>query len=325
MRWGWMVACAAAGWAAAGGGMRAAAQDASGAALVAGLHAVFGEHHARAVHAKGIVLEGSFTPTAEAAQLSTAAVFAGGAVPVTARFSDFAGIPAIPDTDPNASPRGFAVRFTPASGDGLDLVTHSFNGFPVPTAAEFGVFVHALAASGAGAPKPTPLDTYLAAHPVAKTFLTAQIPPPVSYATVAYFGVNAMTLSGPRGQTVVRLRWVPGAGQHSLDPAALAGKGPDYLADEIRARLAQGPVTFDLVAQLAGAGDRADDPSVAWPESRRQVRLGTVTLTRLAADQAGQDKALVFLPGNLPPGMAAADPMLQVRSEAYAVSGSERQ
>ena len=30
--------------------------------LVNALHAAFGEHHARAVHAKGILLEGSFAP-----------------------------------------------------------------------------------------------------------------------------------------------------------------------------------------------------------------------------------------------------------------------
>ena len=50
-----------------------AAQDAPAHAspldLVNGLHTAFGEHHARAVHTKGVMLEGSFTPAMDAAQV----------------------------------------------------------------------------------------------------------------------------------------------------------------------------------------------------------------------------------------------------------------
>ena len=65
----------------------------------------------RAVHAKGIVLEGKFTPSPSAASLSKAPHLQSTTIPVTIRFSNFAGVPAIPDTDPNASPRGMAVKF----------------------------------------------------------------------------------------------------------------------------------------------------------------------------------------------------------------------
>jgi hypothetical protein len=38
----------------------------------------------------------------------------------------FAGVPAIPDTDPKASPRGLAVKFHLPDGADTDLVTHSY-------------------------------------------------------------------------------------------------------------------------------------------------------------------------------------------------------
>jgi hypothetical protein len=38
----------------------------------------------------------------------------------------FAGVPAIPDTDPKASPRGLAVKFHLPEGTDTDLVTHSY-------------------------------------------------------------------------------------------------------------------------------------------------------------------------------------------------------
>src|SRR6478672_7160885 len=79
----------------------------------------------RANHAKGIVAEGSFQPSAAGAQLSTAALFAGASVPVTVRFSDATGIPAIPDGDPNASPHGMAVRFQLPDGSQMDIVANS--------------------------------------------------------------------------------------------------------------------------------------------------------------------------------------------------------
>jgi catalase len=167
-------------------------QKSTPAGLVDALNGVFGKQtDNRAVHAKGIVLEGKFTPSPEAAALSKAPHLQGTAVPVTVRFSDFAGVPAIPDSDPNASPRGMAVKFHLPDGSDTNIVTHSYNGFPTATADEFQQLLIALAASGPDAPKPTPLEKFFETHPIAKTFLTAEKPAPVSFGTLPYFGVNS--------------------------------------------------------------------------------------------------------------------------------------
>src|SRR5215469_16854559 len=57
-----------------------------------GVHAGF-----RANHAKGIVVEGTFKASPEAAALSKAVLFDGSAIPATVRFSDSTGIPDLPD------------------------------------------------------------------------------------------------------------------------------------------------------------------------------------------------------------------------------------
>ncbi len=138
--------------------------------------------------------------------------------------------------------------------------------------------------------------------------------------------MNAFTFIDARGHmTAVRYRFVPKAGAHFLDPAAAKMKDPDYLKQENAARIAAAPVRFDWYAQIAGPGDRIDDPSIAWPEARRQVLLGTITIDTMATDQAGLDKALIFLPGNVPDGIAPADPMVAIRTAAYPVSFGERQ
>jgi catalase len=86
-----------------------------------------------------------------------------------------------------------------------------------------------------------------------------------------------------------------------------------------------GPVIFDWYAQIAEVGDVIGDPSVAWPESRRLVNLGTVRIDGIAPDPAVTDKATMFLPLNVPDGIAAADPMLGVRQAAYPLSFQHRQ
>ena len=137
--------------------------------MVDALHTTFGDHHSRAVHAKGTIVEGSFTPDAAARGLTAAALFSGPKVPVTARFSDFTGIPTIPDNVGDANPRGFAVKFKAPGGD-FDIVTHSFNGFPTRTSAEFRELLLAIPVSGKDAAKPTALDKFLAAHPDRQDF-----------------------------------------------------------------------------------------------------------------------------------------------------------
>jgi catalase len=304
---------------------KTAAQDVDPAELVKDIHAIFGEHHERAVHAKGVVLEATFEPAAEARRMSKAAVFAGN-IKATVRLSDTTGIPQIPDADPNASPHGLAVKFTLADGSEMDVVTHSFNGFPAANAAEFGEFLKAAAASGPGAAKPTPIEQYLKAHPNAVPFVTQQNSPPESFATTTYFGVNAFAFTdGSGNKTIVRYRFVPQDGDKYLDAAAAASKGPNYLLDEIAERIAKGPVAFDWFAQVAKPGDKADDPSTPWPEDRPLVKLGTLAITAKAADQEGLSKSLLFLPNNVPDGIEPADPMIDVRSQAYPISFSERQ
>ena len=294
--------------------------------LIDALRSVFGNHHARAVHAKGILLDGQFMPTPEARELSQAALFAGPAVPVLVRFSDFAGIPEIPDTADEARPHGFAAKFRLGQGSETDVAAHSFNGFPVATSDELGQLFRAIAASGADVAKPTPLDRFLATHPIAQAFLTRPKPAPVSYATLSYFGVNSFRFVDRQGRgTYVRCRFVPQAGERFLDADAVKSKGPNYLSEEIAPRVAAAPVRFDWLAQISGPGDVIDDPSVAWPETRRLVRLGRIEIIRMVDDQASADKAALFGPVNLLPGIEAADPMLRVRDATYLLSFRDRQ
>jgi len=294
--------------------------------LVDAFNAVFGVHPGlRANHPKGVVLEGTFTPSSSAPSLTKAAHLQKrkAPIPVTVRFSAGSGLPTVPDT--NDMPRGMAVKFALPDGTKTDLVVLSFNGFPVATAEEFRDFLLAVAASGPDAPKPTELENFLAGHPAAKAFVETPKPPPVSYGTLPYFGINAFKFTDAKGtSTHARYQLQPVAGAKYLSTEQLARMGPEYLTEEIRERVRRGPVKFTLLAQVAEQGDTIDNPTIVWPDTRKKIELGTITITKAVADSKAAEKKLLFVPGALVPGIEPADPMIAARSAAYIVSLSRR-
>jgi catalase len=293
--------------------------------VVDALNKAFGVHPGfRANHAKGVVVEGSFTASPEAAALSRAVLFNGSAIPVTVRFSDSTGIPDLPDGAPQANPHGMAIKYHLPNGGETDMVINSLKFFPVATGEEFRDLLLALAASPPSAPKPTALDKFVASHPtVPAAFATAATPD--SYAHEEFWGIDAFALVNKAGhEQAVRYQMVPESVVH-LDAADAAKRGPDFLADELAERLKHGKVTFHLKAQLAEPGDSTKDPSQPWPYDRKVVELGVVTIDKLVPDSLEAQKKLVFLPGALTDGIKPSDdPLINVRTGAYAVSFSRR-
>src|SRR5258708_12642972 len=141
------------------------------AELVESMHSAFGYNHCRAVHAKGIILQGEFTPDSHAREITNAPHLQGPGSKVTVRFSDFSGVPTIPDNDPMASPRGMAIRFELPGGASTDLAAHSFNGFPVSNTDDLRELMLAIAASGPCAAAPTPPHRSFEFPPPATPFL----------------------------------------------------------------------------------------------------------------------------------------------------------
>src|SRR5580704_7222872 len=121
--------------------------------LIAQFHTMFGPHPGfRPAHAKGLLLNGTFSPAAQALSLTRAPHATRQSTPVTARFSNSTGIPLLPDNDPNADPRGLAIRFHLAEHSHTDIVSHSTDGFPTRTGDEFLEFLQAVAASDPSKP-----------------------------------------------------------------------------------------------------------------------------------------------------------------------------
>ena len=289
--------------------------------LNGGLHPGF-----RFAHAKGLVLTGTFTPAKGASSISKAAHLQGPAVPVTVRLSDGTGVPQINDDNPNASPRGMAVRFALPGGGFTDIVANSHNGFFVGTAEDFLAFLKAVAATKPDSPHPSPIEQFLGSHPRALKVITDSRPLPASFANLGYFGNNAFVFVNRAGtRQAGRYQILPVAGIRHLPAAAAKKLSPNYLFDELTRRIARGPIKYRLYVQLPNPGDPTNDGSVVWPDDRKRVELGTISLNKIAPDNEELQRSLTFNPIFITDGIQLSDdPFVPLRSAVYALSVAHR-
>ena len=281
----------------------------------------------RPAHAKGILLKGTFTPSSEAASLTRAPHLHRNSTPVTARLSDFAGIPTVADNDPQgAGPRGFAVRFHLAEHVHTDIIGHSVDNFPVRTAEGLVEFLNAVIATDPKGPHPNAIEQFLGAHPAALTFVQIPKPIPTSFAKESFFAVSAFRFTNTDGiSRYGRYRVLPAAGNEYLDETAAAARSPNFLFEEIRERIGKEPVRFRVAVQLAQDGDIIDDATVRWPEQRTQLAFGEISLQEIAANNASEQQHIIFDPIPRVDGIeASADPLFEPRANIYLMSGRRR-
>jgi len=292
--------------------------------------ALFGKHAgARRSGAKGICATGHFVAGANAASTTTAATLQPNVRSnAVLRFSVGGGNPRAPDTTPSV--RGLSLSLDGPGGTTHEFVMinapvfgartpESFLNFlrvrlPDPTTRQMNA--QAVAAANAANPDWAPQLAFL-----------RDTPPPASYATERYFGVNSFVFTNAR-QEAVHARWTfePVAGRVGLTAEERQTRGADFLADELRGRVARGPAEWRVLLQFPNAGDVLTDATMAWPADRRTMEVGRLTVTAVQpAGERGACDAQVFNPLLLPAGIdASEDPILAIRPEVYAVSLSRR-
>ena len=295
--------------------------------LIAQLDTMFGQHPGfRPAHAKGVLLAGRFTPSREARALTRAPHIARESTPVTVRFSNSTGLPLLPDNEPNANPRGLAIRFHLGERVHTDIIGHSTDGFPTRTGQEFLAFLRAAAASGGGAPSPSPIEKFLGTHPAALAFVQKPKPSPSSFAKEAYFGVTAHRFINRDGVAHYgRYRITASAGIEHLDEAAAKSRNVNYLFEELAERIKRGPVLFQIQVQVAEQGDVVDDATIHWPETRQLIPFGAVALTEVVPEGEALQRSIIFDPIARVDGIEpSADPLLELRAAVYLLSGRRR-
>jgi catalase len=305
-----------------------AEDDPSPDQMVDAIQNITGVHKGlRRNHGKGFCGEGAFKGSPEAAALSISPLFSGAVEPVLFRFSIAGPNPAASDAAP--APRGIALQITLPGGALQDMVMLNAPVFAAATVQSFfeGQVVSA-PDPATGKPDPDKLKAYFAGHPDAKPlkdWVESHNPPP-SYAESPWFSIHAFKfVDASKQEHWVKWRFEPRDGAKALTADEMKAAPPDFLEAKLAERLKSGPVEWDMIVTLGEPGDPIDNPTLAWPAERREIKAGALTLAKAGASSAGTCEDVMFDPNLLAPGIEASpDPILAYRSPAYAVSLGRR-
>ena len=230
--------------------------------------------------------------------------------------------------DPNAPDatvrvRGLGLQISTPDGQEWRSAMIDPPFFPVSTPQAFYELLLASASKD-----PNAMKTFAGAHPEFAAFgaWAKSAPWTGSYAEERYNSLNSFVFTDSSGaEHAVRWSLLPAAQPVPVSPDDLAKRGPDFLEQEITERVRGGPQRWTMVVTVANPGDPTADPSKAWPEDRRTVEVGTLTVQQIEAERDGPCRDINFDPTVLPSGIRTSDdPFPAARSSAYAKSYDRR-
>lgn len=285
---------------------------------------VYGRHDGfRRNHAKGLSATGTFASSGAGAAICRAAVFRRGDVPLIGRFSLSGGLPDQPDKPDTV--RGLGLLFD--GPDGQQWRTAMINIPVFPDSTPQGFYDRLLASKAqpdTGKPDPQKMAAFLDRHPetAAAMKIIKQAPPAAGFADSTFHGLNAFRFTNGAGATVP-VRWSAVAQESPERPSSTHGK--DYLFNDLIRTVAQRPVSWRLVLTIGEPGDPTHDATKPWPQSRRSIDAGTITITAVQTEAPGNGRDINFDPLVLPDGISASDdPLPPARSAVYARSFTRR-
>jgi catalase len=296
------------------------------ATIVDALKAVAGNPpKVRASFAKGRCVRGTYTPSDRAAEVTRSLSFTKPSR-VLARFSVGGGNPDVADTS-NVVLRGFSFRL----GDDAhrsDILVESAPVHFARTLDQMLAFLKARIPGADGKPDMAKVKAYSAANPetLNQANYIAARRLPGSFAGTTYWGVHAFPATNARGETrFIKFKVAPVGGDVTLSEDEAATKSADFLHDDLARTIAAGDVRFNVMALLDCPGDPVMDVTLRWPDedNREQVRLGTIVITSLEANEACDGS--IFNPVNLADGIGhPPDEIFAARCTAYTISLARR-
>lgn len=279
--------------------------------------------------AKGQCYTGTFEPSADAKKFSQSLIFDKPSK-VLARFSVGSGNPKVADGN-KAVNRGFSFKIDPAGRGETEFVMVNAPVNFVKTPEQMLGFLQARLPGPDGKPDAEKIKAFTAANPETTNqgkWLASQ-PVVGSWVGVNYWGIHAYTLTNAAGVAqVVKFKMVPKGGIVGLTDDEAKAKPPEFLVDELAARIAaKGETAFDMVAIMGRAGDSTFNPTELWADEDKRPTTVLGTLRISATEKSESCDGSIFDPTNLAKGIAGAkdDTLLPARQPAYAIAITGRQ
>ena len=281
---------------------------------------------ARRNHIQGLCAIGTFIGSKDVHPYSNSAVFSGKSIPVIARFSMAGGNPKVPDTA--KSPRGMALEFDLPKGNKQHFTMLNV---PIFSAAIPESFYDAMVAGtpdpATGKADPEKVRAFRESHPDAMPLIDfmGKNNPPVSYANSNFYSIHTFKFINKKKTTLVRWRFESEDGVKRLTDDEINNGPAKFLDQALLDRVKQSPLRWNMLLTIGQPGDEQHNPTVYWPEDRKEIKAGVLTLTQASLQPGAPCEKINFDPLVMADGIAPTDdPVLRFRSPAYAVSFAKR-
>ncbi|MCC2616544.1 catalase family peroxidase [Aestuariibacter halophilus] len=273
-------------------------------------------------HAKGVCAAGMFTPTEQANARFDSPLFDQPSAFI-ARFSMGGGNPHADESSRSA--RGVALQFQLPEGARHQIAGLTTPVFAGKTPEQFFGLLRVMHAMRTGKADDSTLKGYFANNPEAAAAAgwLQQHAPGAEYTSTRYFGVHTFYANDEAGDRV-KFRWTlePQDGETLLTEEQMNALPDTFLAERLAKRLGDSAVTYDWYWVIGEEQDPDIDPSKAWPDDRLRIKVGTVTFDNADTEAC---EPVNFDPNVVASGiMPSDDPVLRMRSAAYAISFGKR-
>jgi len=268
-------------------------------------------------HTKGFCFSATLTPHDQSiTQFSNSPIFTED-LNVTGRFSHGGGNNHAPD-DKAGGKYGMGLSITTSSDELHLMALNTLDFFPVATPEAFAELMYAKS-QGADAVKKFKAGNkelqHFKAH-MAKKEVTL-----TPYEGKTYNSVNSFYLVNGAGEkTAIRWSFVPNQNQ-----SIVVEPKPEFFFENMQQNLNGDGIVWDMVVTIANADDNVDNPAVLWEGEHKKIIAAKLKISSISTDELGSCDNINFDPLVLSTGFEpSADPMLQARRNAYAISFGKR-
>ena len=248
-------------------------------------------------------------------------------MPVIGRFSFGGGDPNVADA--STSVRGLALLFRLPDGEEWRTAMVNLPVFPFQTPQDFyDNLVASQPDPKTGKPDPEKMKAFGASHPatVRAIGIIQSHAPSSGFDNTAFNSLNAFRFIDAAGASIpVRWSLAPAQPFAAASTAPTAQTDKNFMFDALIASILQHPLQWHLIITIGQPGDPTNDATMAWPDGREQVDVGTLTLDHIESEETSPARDINFDPLVLPSGMAPSDdPLLSARSAIYSQSFTRR-
>lgn len=268
-------------------------------------------------HAKGFCFNATLTPhDKNITQFSNSLLFTE-ELNVIGRLSHGGGNNSAPD-DKAGGKFGMGLSITTSSGELHLMALNTLDFFPVATPEAFAELMYAKSQGGDAVKKFKEGNTDLQRF---KTHMSKKDKALTPYESKTYNSINSFYLVNDDGEkTAIRWSFVPNQNESLvLEPKQ------DFLFDNMQQNLNDHDLVWDMVVTIANANDEIDNAALPWQGEHKKIIAAKLKVLSINTDEQGGCDNINFDPLVLSSGFEpSADPLLQARRNAYAISSARR-